>query len=481
MIPLHNIIRPLNKNLKNYPNLLINNIKSDSNKVLKGDLFIAISGNKVDGHNYIKKAINAGASAIVTNNLNIKEISIPQIKVKDSRIAISKIASEFYGKPSKKLVVIGITGTNGKTTTACLITSILKEAGYKVAQFGTLGIMADEIKSKNSLTTPDPITLHKNFSILLKKKFTHIVMEVSSHALDQYRVNDIDFNLAIFTNLTEEHLDYHKSFNSYYLAKSKLFEMLSEKAISVINNSSKYGTKLNFISKGISTTFSNSNKSDIYFKNLKLSLKGIYGTVIANDKKYNIKSNLIGDFNSENILAAISCAHMLKIKKNIIQNAIKKCKSIAGRMEVFNLKSGAIAFIDYAHTPDAYKKVLNTLKKLIPSSNNIYVLFGAGGDRDKLKRPKMAAISENFAAHSFIVPDNPRFENPDKIAKDIISGFINNNYTVFKDRDNGLKTVLNKSKENDVILILGKGRENFQKIGNKKIYQSDLDIIKNYQ
>ena len=473
---------PLKVDINKYPNLKIKGIKTDSNKVTKGDLFIAIKGHNYDGNKYINQAIKSGACAIITDSKILKKMPLHHIKVDNSRIAISSIAANFYDNPSNKLKVIGITGTNGKTSTACLIFSMLKKAGFKVAQIGTLGVIADKKITNKGLTTPDPITLHKTLSMLEKDGFSHVVMEVSSHALDQHRVADIDFDLAIFTNLTQDHLDYHESMDSYYLAKSKLFEFLNPKAISVINNSSEYAEKLKKTSNCKIVTFSKTRNSDFYFDdNLCVTLDGITGQILYNNTKYKIKSKLVGNFNCENILASVSAAHMLKIKKEAIELGIQNCNVIPGRMESFDLLSGAKVIIDYAHTPDAYQKVLETVNNTIFGSKNIYVVFGAGGERDKLKRPQMAQISEKFATHTFIVPDNPRKEDPKAITKDIITGFSCNNYSLFENREKGLKKALYLAKKNDLIVILGKGREKYQKVGDLKIYHSDLKVIQDFQ
>ncbi len=478
---LHKIINPLKDTINNFPNVNIKNIKSNSKEVKKGDLFVALHGNIVDGNNFIDEAIGLGASAIITSNRKIREKAIPHIIVNNARETLSKVASSFYGDPSKHLKIIGITGTNGKTTTASLIYSILKSAKIKVAQIGTLGIKGEKEIKSNSLTTPDALTLQKTFSYLQKNDFTHVVMEVSSHSLSQNRVDNVDFDVAIFTNLTSDHLDYHKNIESYFLAKSKLFKMLRPDAIAIINNSASFGKRIVKKCKSYNLTYSATNKSDVIFESLEVKMVGINGSININDKTYKVKSRLIGDFNSENILAAVACAHSLNIENDKIETGIERCSSIPGRMEIFKITSGAKVIIDYAHTPDAYEKVLVNIRELNPNFKNLYVLFGAGGDRDKSKRKKMGSIVENFATHAFIVPDNPRTENQVDIFKNIKSGFKKSNYTLFKDRDLGIKTVIGNSKESDIVVILGKGRENYQIIGESKVYQSDFDIIKSYQ
>ena len=477
---LHDIMIPLKIDITKYPNLKINGIKTNSNEVTKGDIFVAIKGNKCDGHDYISKAVRSGACAIITDSESYKLIHPHQIKVENSRIAISSIAANFYNNPSKRLKVIGITGTNGKTSTAWLIASILKEAGLKVAQIGTLGVITDNKITKKGLTTPDPITLHKTFSILKKNKFTHVVMEVSSHALDQYRVADVDFNIAAFTNITPEHLDYHGTFEKYKNSKAKLFQLLAEDSKTIINTDDFFGETL---SKKLSSKvipFTRKNQTGVYFKTINFSIKGISGAVNALGKTLSIESNLLGNFNAENILAAVGISTALNIKKNIIERGIKECPLVPGRMESFSLQNKGIAIIDYAHTPDSYNKVMITLKELQGNKGHIYVVFGAGGDRDKSKRSLMAQILETYAKHCFITPDNPRYEKQNQINAQIVEGFKNNKYSIYDNRNQGIEAAIKISKKNDIVAILGKGREKYQDIQGKKIYHSDLDILKGY-
>jgi len=478
---LHTIAQTLFQPDQQIPDVDIKGIKLNSNDVEKGDLFVAIAGTNVDGHDFIHDAIQSGANAIISNGRDVGALSVPQIKVANPRRAASIIAAEFYGHPTKELTVVGITGTNGKTTTASLVQSILKEANIKSAQIGTLGLIADGFDQNTSLTTPDAIYLQKQFSELKNQGFTHVVMEVSSHALDQYRVADVNFNIGVFTNLTPEHLDYHKTLESYYQAKAKLFRMLDLDATVVVNAMDPNGERIADESKAPHLVFSRNNGNGIHFSQLMVTIKGIDGTIVAGSNEIEIHSNLVGEFNVENILAAVSVAHALGIEKDSIKNGIQNCSSIPGRMESFNLQSGANAIIDYAHTPDAYEKVLGTIKELTPSDGQLFVVFGAGGDRDKTKRPEMARIAELFATHCFIAPDNPRTENPDDITNDVISGFTSSNYSVFTDREIGLRAALNKASKSDIVVILGKGREEYQDIAGVKEFYSDINIISNYQ
>ncbi len=480
MKTLKQILKPLGINKSKVPDLSISGLSVNSKAIKKGDLFIAIQGKNKNGQCYITDAINSGAKAVITNKSYAENAKVPIVKVENSRKALSIIASEFYDHPSKSMTIIGITGTNGKTTTAFLVKSILENANLKVALIGTLGLIAKDFRYQKTLTTPDPISLHKILHDLNRAGFSHIVMEVSSHALDQYRVSDVKFNIAAFTNISPEHLDYHGTFEKYRTTKEKLFQLLEENSKAIINIDDQFGKVL---SKKISfkvIPFSRKIQVGVHFKAISFSTKGISGAISAFDKKIVIQSKLIGDFNSENILAAVGVSLALNIKKNIIERGIKRCPLVPGRMESFKLQNKGVAIVDYAHTPDSYNKVMTTLKELKGKKGNIYVVFGAGGDRDKHKRSHMAQILETYAKHCFITPDNPRFEKQNQINAQIIEGFKNDKYSIYDNRNRGIEAALKISKKNDIVAILGKGREEYQDIKGKKIYHSDLDILKEY-
>ena len=345
---------------------LIENISYDSRKVKDDSLFIAINGFNENGHNYIDNAINAGATAILTEKDYINENkSIPFIKVKDSRKAMSKISANFFGNCSKKIKVTGITGTNGKTTITQIINHILNDNLKQSCALGTLGFQFQNGVRNTGYTTPESIELQQIFQTVYKAGISHLNMEVSSHALSLNRVDNVDIDIAVFTNLTEEHLDFHKTMENYFNSKLKLFKNLSSEKLAIINNDDKYADVIVKNTDAKILTYGFSNNSNIYASDIKLSLSGSEFNINYKNQKIKVRTSLIGDFNIMNILASILVCENLGVEINDIVQSLKKIKFIPGRFQSYESKSNGKIIIDYAHTPDAFEKILSLVKKLI--------------------------------------------------------------------------------------------------------------------
>lgn len=478
--PLNKLVTGLVFQNGDVPPTPITGIVTHADRVESGNLYIAIHGTQADGHDFVPQALDNGAAAVISNGRDLGDLPVPQIKVGNTRKAASIVSAEFFGHPSKSLHITGITGTNGKTTVAALLNSILTQANYKTAQLGTLGVFADGFTREKTLTTPDPISLHGLLADLKSKGFTHIVMEVSSHALDQHRVSDVEFNTAVHTNLTPEHLDYHETMEDYFHAKARLFKSLPITGTAIVNMDDESGSRFQKESTAPVITTALQNGTDVSFKEIENDLNGIRGIIKAGDLRIPIASSLIGTFNAENILSAVAAAITMGISEKAITDGINSCAAIEGRMERFSLLSGGTVIMDYAHTPDAYEKVLETIQSSAKKGARLTLIFGCGGDRDQQKRPLMAAAAETYADRCFVTPDNPRSEDLGRINADILKGFSSNCYTVFDDRGTALRTALSEATENDVVIVLGKGREDYQEIENEKVPYSDVEIIQEF-
>ena len=460
-----------------FEDIEVSNISYDSRKSTKQSMFIAIEGQDFNGHDYISQAIKNGAVAVVKEKGYNKIDEAIDIEVENTRQILPKIAKNFYSDPSSKIDTIGVTGTNGKTTTAFLINKILNDCNYNSGSIGTLGFVSSNEVVSTGFTTPESLELNNFIDQLVKGGMENVVIEVSSHSLALSRMDHIKIDTAIFTNLTEEHLDFHKTMENYFLEKLKLFTSLSKDSFSIINIDDPYSDRIIRSTCSNIFTYGFSKKADIYPVSSKIDYGGMDLIFSINDKEYKVCTKITGRHNIYNIMAAISACKIKNISTNKIINAIENMDFIPGRMEFVGNKKNKI-FIDYAHTPDAYENILKLVNQIKEPNDKIITLFGCGGDRDKDKRPLMAKITEKYSDKIIVTSDNPRTEGLNFILEDILSGFSQKKHEVIQNREDAIKKSINILDKNSVLLVLGKGREEYQIINNEKIFHSDLEIIK---
>lgn len=474
---LNEIIYPVTKEeIDNYKWIMVQNVTYNSCKVTAGSLFVAIKGYKFDGHSFLSAAKQNGAVAAIVENRN-DSINIPQIIVKNSRAAMAQICKAFFKPDLDLLRTVGITGTNGKTTTSYLVKSVMESAGLLSGLIGTIeyDIAGEKLNSWN--TTPECSDLLEMMYSMVTKGQKGCVMEVSSHGLSLNRVDGIDFEVAVFTNLSQDHLDFHTDFEDYFTAKRKLFSLLKPNGIAVINYDDEFGNRLVNELPWEIITFGLDSKSSVYAKNWDSNLTGLSIEVETPIGDIDIISPLIGQFNVENILAAVGVGLAFKFDLNTIKHGIEKVNRIPGRLDPVRLSKNRVAVVDYSHTPDALQKALQELNKI--NKNDLWVVFGCGGDRDKSKRPLMGKIAEDCATKIIVTSDNPRTENPDSIISDILYGFTSReNIVVEPDRRKAINIALSKSNPNDIILVAGKGHETYQDINGVKHPFDDRQIIR---
>ena len=461
---LHHLLKGLDIiSLKGDKYIEISNISYDSRQLKPGGIFFAVKGSISNGVDFIDEAIDRGAVCIVTKEDFITYKSITKVFVDDVRKACAIIAKNFYKNPSKDVKVTGITGTNGKTTTLYLISAILHQAGIGCGMIGTVGYNIGERRIPAVNTTPSAIMLNMLLREMSNAKLTNCVMELSSHSLDQGRVEGIDFENAIFTNLTSEHLDYHKDMERYFTAKRRLFHMLSDNGKAIINVDDAYGRRISSEIKKDKITYGIKEEADVRAYDIKTTIKGLSFKVKVFNNEVNIISPLIGEYNVYNILSSIAFSIKNGLKIEVIEKAIRYFRGAPGRLErVSNPSNGFEVFVDYAHTDDALRNLLSGVRSI--ATKRIILLFGCGGDRDKTKRPKMAEAACSLADFVVITSDNPRSEEPSKIIDDIKSGIPKGfkDYSVFIDRKKAIKEALSIASDKDIVLIAGKGHEKYQ-------------------
>lgn len=468
------------KDLINFKNIDITGISYNSKTTKKGDIFVCLVGEHTDGHEFAQNAIEAGAAALLVEK-KVEGTKIPQVVVASTRHKIADIADRFYSSPSKGINLIGITGTNGKTTVTHLIQKIFEENNEKCALIGTLGYKLSSNGEYRDAkhTTPQAPELQATLRMIKDvEKIDNVVMEVSSHALEQNRVGGCRFNGAVFTNLTQDHLDYHITMDNYFKAKALLFEHLTEGDFAVINADDEYGDRfISVVPEGVKVlTYGVRQQSDVMARNINFSLNGAEFTLVANAKEHKVNLHMNGMFSVYNVLAAVTAALAIGIDIETALKALQNVKGVAGRFEVVVKKP--LVIVDYAHTPDGLENVLKSAREITPEDGKLICLFGCGGDRDATKRPKMGAIAEKLADKIVITSDNPRSEDPQTIITDIIAGLKSvNTESVIVEPDRGTAIGLLKSiaNNNDVVVIAGKGHEDYQILKDKTIHFDDRE------
>lgn len=450
----------------------------DSRKVKKDSLFVAQKGTQIDGHDFIDSAISDGASVVVLEQMpnQIKE-NVTYLQVEDSSKALALLARNYYDNPSSKLKLIGITGTNGKTTTVTLSYNLFKSLGYECGLISTIVNKIGDREIASTHTTPDSLSLNKLLNEMVESGCEYVFMEVSSHAVDQHRIWGLTYYGGVFSNITHDHLDYHKTFSNYINAKKGFFDSLNEKAFSLTNIDDRNGEKMLESTKSRKFTYSLSRMADYNAKVIENSFFGL----LLNINGKEVSTQLVGQFNAYNLLAIYSIAELCGLKQEEILVGLSKLKAANGRFETYRLKNASTAIIDYAHTPDALLNVISTINE-IKLAGKLITVVGCGGNRDKTKRPQMAKIAQEGSDIVILTSDNPRFENPDDIIEDMKKGVVDNEKLFcITDRRQAIRLASQLAKDkSDIILIAGKGHETYQEIEGVKHHFDDKEEILKY-
>ena len=459
-------------------NVMVNNIHFDSRKVEMDDVFVAVRGTVTDGHKYIQKAVDLGAKAIVCEELpELMVNGVTYLEVGDCNSALAIIAANFYDNPSKNLKLVGVTGTNGKTTVTTLLYNLFKKAGYKVGLISTIKVMVDEKEFPTSHTTPDVLTINGYLSKMNEAGVEFCFMEVSSHGIHQKRSEGLHFAGAIFTNLSHDHLDYHKTFAEYRDTKKKLFDGLPKTAFALVNIDDKNGLVMLQNTKAKKYTYALKTFADYRAQILEKQFNGQLLKVDDNE----LWSKLIGDFNAYNLLAIYATADILGLEKMEILRLMSELENVDGRFQYYISKEKITAIVDYAHTPDALKNVLVTINALRTGNENVITVVGCGGDRDKSKRPVMGHIASEMSNQAIFTSDNPRTESPSVIIEEMEAGVEPQNtrkVLSIENRKQAIKTACKLAMANDIILVAGKGHETYQETNGKRVDFDDFKEVK---
>jgi UDP-N-acetylmuramoyl-L-alanyl-D-glutamate--2,6-diaminopimelate ligase len=460
-------------------NVVISNVAFDSRNVTKGSLFVAVKGYTSDGHDFIPSAVSSGAAAIICEILpQNPDKNVCWIKTNDSAKALGLAASNYFGNPSSSLKLVGVTGTNGKTTIATLLYNMFTKLGYKCGLFSTVCNYINGKELPATHTTPDPVQLNCLLAEMVTVGCDYAFMEVSSHSADQQRIAGLKFEGGIFTNLTHDHLDYHKTFDNYLKAKKRFFDSLPAGSFVLVNVDDKNGRVMLQNTRARQFTFSVRGMADYRCGIIEQSFEGM-GLRIQGEEVW---TRFIGDFNASNLLAVYAASELLGATKKEILTILSDLHSVAGRLEVVKTDSGISGIVDYAHTPDALLNVIDTLNKIREGGMQLITVVGAGGDRDRTKRPKMAAISAEGSTKVILTSDNPRTEDPERILDEMEAGItpdLKRKTLRIADRHEAIKTAVMLANKGDVILIAGKGHETYQDVMGVKHHFDDREELKN--
>ena len=477
-IPVREIIGPVDR--------AVESIAYDSRRVQRDGLFVALRGEKSDGHEFIGQAIEKGATVIVAERADDPAVTgrrATRVLVENARAAMPDLAARFFNYPARKLKMAGVTGTNGKTTTTFLVKHICDKAGTRCGLLGTVRYEIGERVLPAARTTPESLDLQELLAQMRDAGCRAAAMEVSSHALAQERVRDIEWDAAVFTNLTQDHLDYHGTMENYFAAKAKMFDQLAgqerkKKPIAIINLDDRYGQKLiKKIGGKVSViTFGTGLKADFRASNYRMEFGGTSYQLDTRGKSYLVRVPLIGRFNVANSLAALAAANALGVGLREAVVSLAKSPQVPGRLEMVPAKRQFQVFVDYAHTPDALLNVIKTLRELEP--RGLIVVFGCGGNRDREKRPLMGQVVDQHADHAIITSDNPRKEDPDKIIADVEKGFRGSHFEKITDRALAISRAIELAQPRDIVLIAGKGHENYQEFADHTVPFEDIQVAR---
>lgn len=468
----------------------ITGIAYDSRHVSSGQLFVALRGEKADGHQFVDQAMEAGAAAVMSEEPAPPDVKVPWVHVKNGREAMAMAASVYYCNPSGKLSVAGITGTNGKTTTAFLLHHLLKSVWHRCGLIGTIGAETGEQWLPSSLTTPESVEIQKLLAQMCEEGCRGAVMEVSSHGLAQHRVDGIHFSVGVFTNLSQDHMDYHGDMESYFEAKKRLFELMVEQrsaestgkdAVMVVNSDDRFGKRLaegEFPGTSM-VTYGMGSSCDFRATDIRSDLNGTVFKLEMSQRSMLVRTPLIGRFNVYNALAALAASHGMNMNLREAVANLADAPQIPGRLEsVGGRQINFRVYVDYSHTPDALEKALSTLRELSPEK--IITVFGCGGDRDHKKRPLMGKVVDQLSDVAIVTSDNPRSEEPEKIIEGVASGMTRGRYEVIEDRRAAIRAAIDQAGARDIVLIAGKGHEDYQEIDGTRHPFDDRQIARQY-